>query len=239
MPAAVTPCVLEELGMAAVMIGIDPHKGSHTAVAVGAGEELVGELRVRASAAQAQRLLAWAAAWPERTWAVEGAAGLGHLLAQQLLAAGERVLDVQPKLGARVRLLAVGAVNKNDPNDARSVAVAALRSPARREVQLDDHAAVLKVWSKRHRDLGRTRTQVACRLHAVLCELIPGGVAKRITAAHAAGLLEAITPSGAVEAARCELAAAFVEDLRRIDAQMRDAKKKLTVAVAASGTTVT
>jgi len=73
----------------------------------------------------------------------------------------------------------------------------------------------------------------------VLCELIPGGVSKRLTAAHAGGLLEAITPSGAVEAARCELAAAFLEDLRRIDAQMRDAKKKLTVAVAASGTTVT
>jgi transposase len=101
--------------MAAVMIGIDPHKGSHTAVAIGAGEEPLGELRVRASAAQAQRLLAWAAAWPERTWAVEGAGGLGHLLAQQLLSAGERVLDVQPKLGARVRLLAAGAVNKNDP----------------------------------------------------------------------------------------------------------------------------
>ena len=53
--------------------------------------------------------------------------GLGHLLAQQLLSAGERVLDVQPKLGARVRLLASGNVNNNDPNDARSVAVAALR----------------------------------------------------------------------------------------------------------------
>src|SRR6516225_6242299 len=100
--------------MSAVMIGIDPHKGSHTAVAIGTGEEPLGELRVRASAAQAQRLLAWAAGWPERTWAIEGAAGLGHLLAQQLLAAGERVLDVQPKLGARVRLLAAGAVNKND-----------------------------------------------------------------------------------------------------------------------------
>jgi transposase len=146
---------------------------------------------------------------------------------------------VQPKLGARVRLLAAGAENTNEPNDARSVAVAALRSGSPREVRADDHAAVLKVWSKRHRDLGRTRTQVACRLHAVLCELIPGGVSKRITAAHAAGLLEAITPSGAAEAARCELAAAFCEDLRRIDAQMRDAKKKLTVAVAASGTTVT
>ena len=49
--------------MAAVMIGIDPHKGSHTAVAIGAGGEPLGELRVRACAAQAQRLLAWAAAW--------------------------------------------------------------------------------------------------------------------------------------------------------------------------------
>jgi hypothetical protein len=155
------------------MIGVDPHKGSHTAVAIGAAEEPLGELRVRASAVQAQRLLAWAAGWPERTWAVEGAAGLGHLLAQQLLAAGERVLDVQPKLGARVRLLAAGTVNKNDPNDARSVAVAALRSPSQREVRADDHAAVLKVWSKRHRDLGRARTQVACRLHAVLCERSP------------------------------------------------------------------
>ena len=89
--------------MASVMIGIDPHKASHTAVAISGSEEPLGQLRVRASAAQAQRLLEWAAAWPERTWAVEGAGGLGHLLAQQLLSAGERVLDVQPKLGARVR----------------------------------------------------------------------------------------------------------------------------------------
>ncbi len=120
-----------------------------------------------------------------------------------------------PGLGARVRLLASGATNKNDPNDARSVAVAALRSAARREVRPDDHAAVLKVRAKRHRDLGRTRTQVACRLHAVLCELIPGGLPKEITAAHAAHLLESLTPSGAVEAARCELAAEFPDDLRR------------------------
>ena len=87
--------------MTAVMIGVDPHKGSHTAVAIGAAEEPLGSLRVRASAGQAQRLVTWAAKWPERTWAVEGAGGLGHLLAQQLVAAGERVLDVQPKLGAR------------------------------------------------------------------------------------------------------------------------------------------
>jgi transposase len=225
--------------VAAVMIGVDPHKGSHTAVAIGAGEEPLGELRVRASASQAQQLVQWAAAWPERTWAVEGASGLGHMLAQQLTAAGERVLDVQPKLAARVRLLASGDTNKNDPNDARSVAVAALRPAACREVRPDDHAMVLKVWSKRHRDLGRLRTQVACRLHAVLCELVPGGVRKEITAAHAARILEAAEPAGAVEIARWELASDFLEDLRRIDTQMSQTKKKLAAAVKVSGTTLT
>ena len=101
--------------MAAVMIGVDPHKGSHTAVAIGAGEEPLGELRVRACVSQAQQLVQWAAAWPERTWAVEGASGLGHMLAQQLTAAGERVLDVQPKLAARVRLLRLGRYEQERP----------------------------------------------------------------------------------------------------------------------------
>jgi len=225
--------------MAAVMIGIDPHKASHTAVAISAAEEPLGELRVRACVAQAERLLAWAQAWPERTWAVEGAGGTGHLLAQQLVAAGERVLDVQPKLGARVRLLAAGDVNKNDPNDARSVAVAALRSPGVQEVHPDDHPAVLKIWSKRYRDLGRTRTQVVCRLHAVLGELIPGGVPKAITVARAGRVLKAIRPEGAVQAARWELAAALLDDLRRIDAQLRQTKKRLADVVAATGTSLT
>ena len=129
-------------------------------------------------------------------------------------------------------------MNENDPNDARSVAVAALRSPGRREVRPDDHAAVLKVWAKRYRDLGRARTQVVCRLHAVLCDLIAGGVSKRISAAQAGQLMESISPAGAVEAARYELAAEFLEDLPRIDAQMREAKTKLTTAVRASGTTL-
>src|SRR5258708_8062557 len=86
--------------MAIVMIGVDPHKGSHTAVAIGSDEERLGQLRVRASASQAQRLVKWAVAWPQRTWAVEGAGGLGHLLAQQLVPAGGQGVDGQPKLGA-------------------------------------------------------------------------------------------------------------------------------------------
>jgi transposase len=218
---------------------VDPHKASHTAVATDPAEVPLGQLQVRACAAQAERLLAWAQAWPQRAWAVEGARGTGHLLAQQLLAAGEQVLDVQPKLGARVRLLTAGDTNKNDPNDARSVAVAALRSPGVAGVRPDDHAAVLKVWSKRHRDLSRTRTQVVCRLHAVLCELVPGGISKEIAAGQAAQILGSITPPDAVAAARCELAAAFVDDLRGIDARLRETRNKLAAAVQAAGTSLT
>jgi transposase len=223
----------------AVMIGIDPHKGSHTAVAVGAAEQPLGRLRVRACPAQAEKLVAWARAWPERTWAVEGAAGLGHLLAQQLVAAGERVLDVQPKLAARVRLLQTGNTGKSDPNDALSVAVAALRSTTRQEVIADGHASVLKVRAKRHRDLSRARNQAACRLHALLCDLVPGGVRKEITAAQAARLLSQIRPSGAVAEARCELAAELLADIRHLDAQRREARTKLAAAVKASGTSIT
>jgi transposase len=164
---------------------------------------------------------------------------VGHLLARQLAAAGERVLDVPPKLAARVRLPATGNINKNDPDDARSVAVAALRSAGVREVCRDDHAAVLKVWSKRYRDLGRVRTQVACRLHQVLCELIPGGVPGEITAGQAERILASITPAEAVEAARWELAAEFTEDLRGIDARIRQTRNKLAAAVRAAGTSLT
>jgi hypothetical protein len=134
------------------------------------------------------------------------------------------------KLGARVRLLASGDTNKNDPNDARSVAIAARRSAGCRPARADDHAMVLKVWAKRHRDLGRARTQVVCRLHAVLCELVPGGVSKRISAGQAARVLSQVTPPGAVAQARCELAADFLADLRRIDAQMHEARRKLAAA---------
>ena len=164
---------------------------------------------------------------------------MGQLLARQLLAAGERVLDIQPKLAARVRLLAAGNTNKNDPNDARSVAVAALRPAGVREACREDHATVLKIWSKRYKDLGRVRTQVACRLHAVLCELIPGGVSKRITAGQAERILASIIPADAVQAARRQLAAEHAAGLRDIDAQIRQTRKTIDTAVRAAGTSLT
>ena len=222
----------------AVMIGIDPHKGSHTAVALADNEEPLGQFRVRSAAGQVERLVQWATPFTERTWAIEGAGGLGYLLAQQLVAAGERVVDVQPKLAARVRLLATGSSNKNDPNDARSVAVAALRSRVP-EVRAEDHVKVMKVWAKRHRDLSSHRTRIACRLHAVLCELTPGGFAGEISAAQATRLLDELEPAGAVTAARHAVACELVADLSRLDDQLRETKQRITAAVKASKTTLT
>src|SRR5262249_706355 len=70
-------------------------------------------------------------------------------------------------------------------------------------------------------------------------DLVPGGVSRPIYAARAARLLQQITPPDAVAAARCELAAAFLEDLRRIDAQIRETRKKLATAVQTTGTSLT
>src|SRR5579863_8215229 len=113
-----------------VLIGIDPHKATHTAVAVDNRETALGELTVKADRHQVEHLLKWAIEYPDRRWAIESANGLGFLLAQQLVAAGEDVVDVPPTLAARVRVLGSGKSQKNDPNDALSTAVAALRANA-------------------------------------------------------------------------------------------------------------
>jgi hypothetical protein len=91
-----------------ITIGIDAHKRSHTANAIDETEQVIdrgAHTRQRQSGRQATGL---GARWPDRRWAVEGAAGTGRLLAQQLVAAGETVVDVPPTLAARTRLLDTG-----------------------------------------------------------------------------------------------------------------------------------
>ncbi|HET6914687.1 MAG TPA: IS110 family transposase [Acidimicrobiales bacterium] len=221
------------------MIGIDPHKASHTATVIDSSEKVLDKVRLRANTGQLEQLLGWAQSWPERTWAIENATGLGLLLAQQLLRVGERVLDVPPKLAAKARLLSDEAVNKNDPNDSRSVAVAGLRSAKVRPAVVEDYSAVMGMWSDRYLELAAARTQVVCRLHAVLCELIPGGFPGELRASAAAKVLESIEPATAPDHARLLLAWQLHDDLVRIDQQRKDTKKHMAVAVKASGTTMT
>jgi transposase len=225
--------------MAAVIIGIDPHKASHTAVAVDRSETVLGQFRVRTKAGQVDQLRAWATSWPDRVWAVEGAAGLGYLLSQQLVDAGETVLDVQPKLAAKVRLLDTGSTNKNDPNDARSIAIAALRAKGLLVVSREDHVEVLKIWVRRRRELQRANNRIANRLHAVLLELVPGGFTGEISPVKAERILDQVQPADAVAAARVELATELLEDLRRNNHQRRELVKRIAQVVAATGTSTT
>jgi transposase len=222
-----------------IMIGIDPHKASHTAVAIDNTEHVLDELRVRACAKQADQLRTWAVPFPDRVWAIESARGLGYLLAQQLVAAGETVVDVPAVLSTRTRLLGSGKAQKNDPNDARSVAIAALRSDGLARVAVDEHAQVLKLLAKRHRDLGRLRGQAACRLHALLMELSPGGMAKRMTVTRANTLLDQVVVDTEMIDHRIGVAREFIADLVHCEAQMKTSKARLRRAVAATATSLT
>jgi transposase len=160
-------------------------------------------------------------------------------LAQQLVAAGETVVDVPPTLVARTRMLATGRSNKNDPNDALSVAVTALRNTTLRHVTPVDHRDLLRPLSKRNRDMGNHRTRLVCRLHALLAELAPGGITREIKASDVDRFLQRVDPVDAIEQTRYDLALELLADIRRVDDQLKASHKRIRTAVAASNTTVT
>jgi transposase len=222
-----------------VMIGIDPHKASHTAVAIGGDEDQLSSVKVRATNRQVDQLMSWAEPFERRTWAIESAGGLGYLLAQQLVARGEEVLDVPATLASRVRTLATGRSNKNDPNDAHSIAIAAQRAPMLRGVERADHSEVLRLFAKRNMDIGNHRTRVVCRLHALLAELAPGGIAKEMYVSEAEIFLAKLCPETPAQQMRFDLALELLDDVRRLDAQLKESHRRIRVAIKASETSLT
>jgi transposase len=216
--------------MTAVMIGVDPAKRSHALAVLGGSEEQLAGYR---------DMLRLAKRWSDRTWAVEGAGGVGVQLAQRLVADGEKVLDIPPKLSTRARMFDVGHGRKNDPGDARTVAVVALRTRNLRQVVLDDEMVAVRLMSERRRDLVRSRTQTVIHLHQLLMELIPAGAQRNLTANKAKALLATVRPRDVAGRTRRQLAADLIEDLVGLDRKLKDLDKRLRSAVAATGTTLT
>lgn len=222
-----------------ITIGIDPHKGSHTATAVDEHEAVVGELLVIADRHQRTRLLEWAAAFESRRWAVEGATGMGALLAQQLVGAGEHVVDVPPKLSARVRLMDTGRIDKTDPNDARSAAVVALRNGSLNPVGADtEHRVILRLLADRYHQLTAQRTRTVCRLHAVLCLVIEGGTGRALTAARATKVLISVTNRDPITLERIATCRQFIDEIELIDQALADTRARTVTAVTAAKTSV-
>jgi transposase len=221
-----------------VMIGVDPHKASHTAAVLDEHGQLLGRQHVPATLTGYQTLRQWAGQWPERRWAVEGAHGIGRALAQRLVGDGERVVDVPAKLAARVRVLSVGHGRKSDSDDAVSVAVAARNALGLRQVGVEDQATVLHLLTKPRQDLVATRTQTINRLHRLLMDLVPGGARRNLTAKRAAALLAAVTPAGAAAVIRWQLATELVDDARQLEQRIAVIEARIKVAVAQSNTSL-
>jgi transposase len=224
--------------VSSVTIGIDPHKGSHTAAALDARHRVIAWIRVGATSAGYRVLRRWAAAWPDRRWAVENAAGLGRPLAQWLLGDGEDVVDVPPKLSARVRVLSTGHGRKTDQADAVSTALAACGPIALRAVSVEGHAASLRLLSDRRDDLVARRTQVLNRLHVLLAELLPGAVPVHLSAERAAVLLRRSRPSAGPQRTRRWLASDLIREARRLDAEVAELEARIAAAIMASRTTL-
>jgi transposase len=222
-----------------ITIGVDPHKRSHTAIAIDHEEVVRGQITITATGRQVANLLDWAASHPDRRWAIEGAGGMGALLARQLVAAGETVLDVPPTLSARVRLLDRGRTAKTDAHDARAAAIVALRHNNLRTVSVEDDAAVLRLLANRRHDLVAQHTRVVCRLHALVAQLQEGGTTTRLTAEKAAQVLAKLRPITAPDMERHQLCGDLVSELRRLDTALGHLNARTAAAVTASGTTLT
>jgi transposase len=150
---------------------------------------------------------------------MENARGLGKHLAGRLAATGESVVDVPPKLSARVRVLSsfAGNARNNDGLDALATALAASRNDRLAAVDPEAASEVLRLLSERREDLVAERTRALNRLHGLLRDLLPGGVAGKLSADRAARILRGIRArGGASDRLRRRLASEVLRDVRTL-----------------------
>ena len=199
--------------MERVVIGVDPHKLSATIEVVDRHENLLGSGRFTTDKAGYAAMRKYVSQWPDREWAVEGSLGVGRPLAQRLLEAGERVVDVPAKLAARARLLDTGHGRKTDAHDAHSVAVAAVRAKHLRVLAPDGQLEALRMLVDHRDQLSSRRVQTVNRLHRLLAELTPGKAKKDLTALQAKAILASVRPRDVAGKTRRRLAADELADL--------------------------
>lgn len=157
-----------------VIFGIDAHKRTHTVVAIDeAGRELGAKTTVATTTEVHLELVRWSDRFGvERRWAVEDCRHLSRRLEADLLAAGEQIVRVPPKMMAHARD-AARTYGKSDPIDALAVARAALREPGLPVARLDGSSRELRLLVDHREDLVRDRTGHINRLRWHLHELDP------------------------------------------------------------------
>jgi transposase len=221
-----------------VVIGMDPHKRSVTIEVMAPDESVLDGGRYGTDQSGYAATLRHARRWSDRVWAIEGCSGIGRHVATRLLADGEQVVDVPPKLSARVRVFSTGQGRKTDATDAHSVALVGTRMAGLRPVVDDQQLDVLRVLADRRGALGEDHTRMVAQLHHLLPELIPGGAKKDLSAAQAKALLVKVRPRDAAGKTRRRVAAELIADLERIYARKKAADKELRELVEATGTSL-
>jgi transposase len=180
--------------MEKIVIGVDPHKLSVTIEVVDRHEKVLTAGRFTTDKTGYAAMRSYTKTWPRRVWAIEGANGAGRPLAQRLVEAGERVLDVPAKLAARVRLFDTGHNRKTDARDAHSIAIVAVRTTTLRVLRADGELEALRMLCDRREELTRLRVQTVNRLQRLLAELVPGKAKKDLTALQAKAILASVRP---------------------------------------------
>jgi transposase len=156
-----------------VVIGIDTHKRSQTAVAADEVGRKLGERTTGTNSPDHLDLMAWADRFgDERVWAIEDCRQMSRSLEHDLLTAGERVLRVPPKVMAHARD-AARTRGKSDPIDALAVARVALREPDLPVAVLDGPEREVGLLVDHRDHLVAERTRVINRLRWHLHELDP------------------------------------------------------------------
>lgn len=157
-----------------MILGTDAHKYSHTTVAVDElGRQAASKTTSGTTTADHLELLRWASQFPVRVWAIEDCRHVSRRLEADLLAAGEQVIRVPPKLMAGVRG-SVRTPGKSDPIDALAIGRTVLREPDLPVAQLDNATRELRLLVDHRDDLVAERTRRINRLRWYLHELEPG-----------------------------------------------------------------
>ena len=177
-----------------VVIGMDPHKRSATIEVMAGDETIGGGGRFGTDRDGYAAMVGYAKKWSHRGLGDRRLPGIGKHIANRLLADGEQVVDVPPKLSARTRVFATGQGRKTDATDAHSVALVGTRMAGLRPVVNDEQLAVLRILVDRRRSLGDDHTRMVSQLHRLLLELIPGGAKKDLSARQARALLAKVRP---------------------------------------------
>jgi transposase len=225
-----------------VLIGVDPHKAS---VAVAAVDEAKGELVERASFLQNRTGL--------REPSNAGRSGSLSAVGQWKTRAASVSIwrggcprsaspwwTCRRQLSARVRVLSSGNARKNDGLDALATALAASRNERLAAIAPEAASEVLRLLYERREDLVAERTRALNRLHGLLRDLVPGGVAGTLSAHRAARILRGIRPQeGASDRLRRRLASEVLRDVRTLDRKIADLNGRIEAEVEASGTTLT